>query len=72
MTTGTGPTERDMPSAQRSLLILIILTATIAAGCGGGAATNRVTMVLFDVTATSYTAAIRNQYLGDFTKVLDT
>jgi len=72
LTTGKGPTERDMPSALRRLLILLVLAATVATGCGRRSATNRVTMVLFDVTAMSHTTAIRKQYLGDFTKVLDT
>ncbi|MGH2437760.1 MAG: hypothetical protein ACRDFA_12320 [bacterium] len=53
------------------LFILAGLIAALAAGCGGKSTPARVTVVLFDLTATTNSGTIRQQYLKDFSKVLN-
>jgi len=60
-----------MSRTPRRLLVLAVLVTALAAGCGGNSTPARVTVVLFDLTATTNTGSIRQQYLKDFTKVLN-
>lgn len=53
------------------LLAPAVFIVFVAAGCGGKSAPARVTMVLFDLTATTNSGSIRQQYLKDFSKVLN-
>jgi len=59
-----------MPPAARRLLALSVLLL-LSAGCGKSTPA-RVTVVLFDLSASTNVEAIRRQYLTDFNKVLDT
>ncbi len=53
----------------RRLIVLSILVLLLSAGCGNPAPA-RVTVVLFDLSASTNVDAIRQQYLTDFAKVL--
>ncbi|HET6948291.1 MAG TPA: hypothetical protein VFJ45_10825 [bacterium] len=59
-----------MSLALRRALALSALLTLLAAGCGTKAST-RVMVVLFDLSASTGADAIRQQYLSDFSKVLD-
>src|SRR3989475_3385875 len=61
-----------MDQVGRRVLILSALLVLIAAGCGGKSAQVRVTTVLFDLSGSPSAQAIRQQYMRDFTKTLDT
>jgi len=61
-----------MRLAPRRLLALSVFMAMLAAGCGGESTPARVTMVLFDLSASTSAEAIRQQYMKDFAKILDT
>src|SRR2546427_11089743 len=61
-----------MDQVGRRVLILSALLVLIAAGCGGKSAQGRVTTVLFDLSGSTSAQAIRQQYMRDFTKILDT
>src|SRR3989442_6459052 len=61
-----------MDQVGRRVLILSALLLLVAAGCGGKSAQGRVTTVLFDLSGSTSAQAIRQQYLRDFTKILDT
>src|SRR3989442_12069251 len=61
-----------MDQVGRRVLILSTLLVLIAAGCGGKSAQGRVTTVLFDLSGSTSAQAIRQQYMRDFTKILDT
>src|SRR5256712_7839051 len=60
-----------MDQVGRRVLILSALLVLIAAGCGGKSAQGRVTTVLFDLSGSTSAQAIRQQYMRDFTKILD-
>lgn len=61
-----------MSPTLRRLLVPSVLVLMIAAGCGGKSVSTRVTVVLFDLSASTNVEAIRQQYIGDFTSILDT
>ena len=61
-----------MDQVGRRVLILSALLVLVAAGCGGKSAQGRVTTVLFDLSGSTSAQAIRQQYMRDFTKILDT
>src|SRR2546427_5814618 len=61
-----------MDQVGRRVLILSGLLLLVAAGCGGKSAQGRVTTVLFDLSGSTSAQAIRQQYMRDFTKILDT
>src|SRR2546428_4826102 len=61
-----------MDQVGRRVLILSALLVLVAAGCGGKSAQGRVTTILFDLSGSTSAQAIRQQYMRDFTKVLDT
>lgn len=48
-----------------------MLAALVLAGCSRESGTQRVTVVLFDLSGSTGAGAIRDQYIKDFTKVLD-
>lgn len=58
-----------MHPAFRRLAVLSLFPLLLSAGCGNPAPA-RVTVVLFDLSASTNVDAIRQQYLTDFTKVL--
>jgi len=60
-----------MDQVGRRVLILSALLVLVAAGCGGKSAQGRVTTVLFDLSGSTSAQAIRQQYMRDFTKILD-
>jgi len=53
-------------------LALSVFLSIVIAGCGRESTPARVTMVLFDVSASTGAEAIRQQYIKDFAKILDT
>src|SRR2546422_6646855 len=61
-----------MDQVGRRVLILSALLLLVAAGSGGKPAQGRVTTVLFDLSESTSAQAIRQQYMRDFTKILDT
>src|SRR3989454_12067849 len=60
-----------MNQVGRRVLILCAFLVLVAAGCGGKSAQGRVTTVLFDLSGSTSAQAIRQQYMRDFTKILD-
>lgn len=56
----------------RRVPLLALFLVFAAAGCGGNSAHNtHVTTVLFDLSGSTSPQAIRQQYLKDFSKILD-
>ena len=60
-----------MPPAFRRILALAAVLALPALGCGAKPASNRVLVVLFDLSGSTGADVIRQQYLSDFSRVLD-
>src|SRR2546428_3230932 len=60
-----------MDQVGRRVLILSALLVLVAAGCGGKSAQGGVTTILFDLSGSTSAQAIRQQYMRDFTKILD-
>jgi len=53
------------------VLTLSLLLLLVAAGCGENSVHSRVTTVLFDLSGSTSPQAIRQQYLKDFSKILN-
>src|SRR5437773_6055082 len=53
------------------VLTLSLLLLLVAAGCGENSVHSRVTTVLFDLSGSTRPHAIRQQYLKDFSKILN-
>src|SRR6058998_1437633 len=53
------------------VLTLSLLLVLVAAGCGENSVHSRVTTVLFDLSGSTSPQAIRQQYLKDFSKILN-
>src|SRR2546428_3097547 len=61
-----------MNQVGRRVLILSALLLLVADGCGGNSAKGRVTTVLSALSGSTSAQAIRQQYMRDFTKILNT
>lgn len=68
---GNKPLNKEMSSIFRRLLGPTLCLLLVATGCNGKAAPERVTMVLFEINASTNAEALKQQYLKDFAKVLD-
>lgn len=55
----------------RRLVLLTLLIMLLASACGRRNQANPVTVVLFDLTASTAAGSIRGQYLRDFGKILE-